>query len=228
MLDQNSQQINPANIALAIGAFSYIPSNVATVKIVDSKNLQLVAATPIAQNTLYALTNVKNAWKLAATAAPTAYNYTNATTIPLIITITAGNAVYNQQLAPGEVYAQVMDPSTNVIVDAHANLAAIITSYNPALSYDLTINAHNELSLTSTSATDKTLTNRTGWPILITTITSSNVEDDMNLDDNEYFVPANTTTTVMITPLILNQTSSSALVKSCSITTKNGQLVLQF
>ncbi len=227
MLDQNLQQINPSNISLAVGAFSYIPNNAATIKIVDSKNQQLGATTAITQDNHYTITNVKNIWKISALPTPTTCNYTNATTIPLILTITVGDDVYSQQIAPKAIYTQAIDPSENVIINVHANISGIATSYNPALSYDLTI-VQNELSLAPNSDKNKTLTNDTGWPMLVTAITSSNAKSEMILDDGEYYELANTTVSVMITPLITNQMNTAAPAKSCSITSKNGQLVLQF
>jgi hypothetical protein len=231
MFDQNTKQINPTNISLAHGEFSYIPSNVATVQVVDNGNQQLVAATPITLNSLYSLTNTNNSWDVVTLPAPTApvtYSYTNSTTLPLVIAITAGNIINSQQIAPGDVYAQTIDPSTMVTVKVHANIAAILTSYNPALSYNLTISSKNKLTLTSTSGTDKTLTNNSGWPMLINMILPDNAHDYIVLEDGSQYEPSESSISIMAIPLIPNNNNSIAPTKSCTITNKSGQLALQF
>ena len=232
MFNQANQQINPTIIGLNPGQFSYIPGNVTSVQIVDQNKKQLVAAMPLALNSLYSVTNSNNTWKMAIAPAHMAYSYKNASTVSVIIALTAGNNVAIQKLAPNVTYiSKPMDSATQGTINAHANISALFAAYNPAMGYTMSIDANNMIALTP-NATNKMITNNTGWPMLLHLQNTDKVacEDIILLSGSNYASSdkIKAATHIMVVPMIPNYNSTAAVLKSGSITNSKGQLALQF
>lgn len=234
--DANKQEISPTIISLAPNAFSYIPTNTTLLKVIDYNHKQLVAPTAVVANTLYTITynsaEPTKPWSLVSspsTPVTSAYTYKNSTTIPLIVTITTANSMKdNQQIIPGASYSKQVIPLSAISVEAHANISPIYCAYNASASYSLTIGTNNKLVLTQTSATDSTLTNNSGWPMLVRAIASSESEPTVvALDDKGQIQP--TGTNIMIMPAVVNNmsTDSTGATTSCNIVNTNGQLEIQ-
>ena len=237
MLNQAKQQVNPNVISLEPDKFSYVPGNVTSIQIVNQSKKQLVAAMPLTVNALYSITNTNDNWKMAMLPTEVAYNYKNSTMLPIVLTMTTDNMqVTMQKVAPGAVYtSEAMDPTTEVQICAHASISAICAPYNPSMAYNITIDANNALTLTpvTTAQVQKTISNNSGYPMLLHVQNSDKTTNDdiilepgMNYNPSEKIVYG---VNIMIIPMISNYNDKNAnVVKSGSIVNNKGHLDLQF
>src|SRR3989339_195336 len=225
MLNQAKQQVNPNAISLQPDEFSYVPGNVTSIKVINQYQNQLIGETTLTLNRMYSITKNNDNWKMLMLPIEMAYNYKNNTTLPIIITMTTNTMnVTMQKVAPGAVYvSQVMDPTTEIQVCAHTSLSAIFAAYDPAIAYNITINANNALELTpATTQTEKTIINTSGYPMLIHVQNSDKTtNDDIVLEPGMFYNPSEKIvygTNIMIIPMISNYNDKNAnVVKSASI-----------
>jgi hypothetical protein len=229
MLDQNLKKINPTNILLNANDSTYILANAISIQIVDKNNIQLTATT-ITQNYLYTINNNENAWTISGASVSensTLFSCTNSTTVPFIIAVTTGNFINSQQIAPGAKYSQSINSTSPVTIKAHANLSAIACTYDSASSYSLSITG-GTISCIPTSPSGNTLTNNSGWPMLISFTLPNNQKDITLVEDGDHYQPNIASKNIMIIPIIPNYITTKTFGSSCTIANNNGKINLQF
>ncbi|MBP6870164.1 hypothetical protein KBC04_04740 [Candidatus Babeliales bacterium] len=244
LLDANNNQINNY-IPLAGKTYTYIPNNIYAIKVVDVNKKELVGSTPIQTNTPYSVTHIGNKWEVTKLDVSTQYSYKNTTNIPLIVKITTNNIERQEQINPGSSLVQTMNPSTAlarklfisngnfsvkysplISVEVHADLSPISLQTIDNASYVITIN-NNQLVCTKTADTGNTITNSTGWQMLISSTTSKNIGQETALNNGNYFQPSPGTNWITIVPLIKNK-SVSLIPAQSSLSISNNKSSLFF
>lgn len=245
LLDANKNQINPTNIPVASGDFSYIPGNASFIKVLSNANEQLIAPTGITSTQQYSLTKPGKTWSMSSIVPSSQFTYTNSTNVPLLITLkssTPTNTVKSQYaklnpnneqtiqqlVTPGQSYVAALNPANQLAVKVHADLGIIYQAYNPELAAKISLDQHNQLILTQASGSNKNLVNNSGWPMLINAELNNSTNRYSLVAAGAQYTPSPTTVAVTIIPYIANQEPTSATTKSCKIKNNGGQLAVEF
>lgn len=240
MLDSNNKQINPSYITLKTNDFSYLPSNVAQIALITNGNILRMQPTAINPNSVYNIsqngkhTSSSDGWVITAVTNTTAtYSFNNSTTVPILLEIILDNKKISQNIAAGDSFTQSATSSIQTTkVEAHANISGLYSVYNPTYSYELTIN-NNQIVLTQTTNADKvpSITNNTGWPMLLCSITSTNdkMYTTLSSDPKAKNYPKSNVVAIQVTPSISNYSEALPQGKSsCTISNNAGQLAMAF
>ena len=154
--------------------------------------------------------------------------YKNTTAIPVVVTLSIDGVTSRQQINPGAVYTQNINPAAQVSVDAHANLSPLSMMVTPGASYALAINDQADLALTVTGPTGSAIVNNSGWHMMISYDLSNNTSNKTILTVNQTGTLPDNSINITVTPMTINTASPVAAAQSCSIQNNNGMLAIVF